>query len=338
MRNDGHSTEWIPKLPEQAPKRKVSPGTGLSRRGEVAGSRATPQLTFFRDPPKSPTLIRTEAHAMSRTILDEILAAKRDEVGRLALFRDAIRSSVEGSEPARGFENALRRPGEVAVIAEFKRRSPSAGDINPYAQAGGTSRVYEEAGASAISVLTDEPYFGGSLDDLRAAREAVGLPVLRKDFVLDEVQLYEARAAGADAILLIVAALSDANLTRLLEVADELGMGALVEAHDERELGRAVAAGAVIIGVNARDLKTFDVDLEQSLRLIETVPGDRVAVAESGIRGPDDAKAAGDAGADAILVGGWLMKGDPFGGVEALVGHPKRPRVGGVDPPTEDDS
>ncbi|MDX1396737.1 MAG: indole-3-glycerol phosphate synthase TrpC [Gemmatimonadota bacterium] len=264
---------------------------------------------------------------MSRTtILDEILAAKREEVARLTLFRDAITGGAEAADPPRGFENALGRPGEVAVIAEFKRRSPSAGDINPYAQVGGTSRVYEEAGASAVSILTDEPYFGGTLDDLRAAREAVGVPLLRKDFVLDPIQLYEARGAGADAVLLIVAALTDAGLGELLDVASELGMGALVEAHDEREIGRALEVGARAIGVNARDLRTFDVDLETSLRLIDDIPGDRIAVAESGIRGADDAAAAGAAGADAILVGGWLMMGDPFGGGAALVGHQTRPR------------
>jgi indole-3-glycerol phosphate synthase len=260
------------------------------------------------------------------TILDEILASKREEVGRLNMFRDVIASSVDAADPPRGFENALRKPGEVAVIAEFKRRSPSAGEINPYAQVAGTASVYEHAGASAMSILTDEPYFGGTLDDLRAARASVGIPLLRKDFVLDAVQLYEARAAGADAVLLIVRALTDGQLADLVALADELGMGALVEAHDEREIDRALEADATVVGVNARDLGTFEVDLERSLRLIEGIPGDRVAIAESGIEGSDDAAAAGAAGADAILVGGWLMKGDPFGGVEALVGHPKRPR------------
>ncbi len=261
------------------------------------------------------------------TILDEILTSKREEVARLNMFRDVITGSVADAEPARGFESALRKPSEVAVIGEFKRRSPSAGEINPYAQVGGTARVYEEAGASAISILTDEAYFGGTLDDLRAARGSVGLPLLRKDFVLDPVQLYEARGAGADAVLLIVRALDDTRLRDLLELATELGLGAMVEAHDEREIGLALEAGAGIVGVNARDLGTFEVDLERSLRLIEGIPADRVAVAESGIRGADDAAAAGTAGADAVLVGGWLMKGDPFGGMEALVGHPKRPRA-----------
>jgi indole-3-glycerol phosphate synthase len=276
-----------------------------------------------------------------RTILDEILAAKRDEVGRLKLFGGAIEASVDDAPPPRGFEAALRRPGEVTVIAEFKRRSPSAGDINPYAQVGGTARVYEEAGACAVSILTDETYFGGSLDDLRAARGAVGIPLLRKDFLLDPIQLFEARGAGADAVLLIIRALTPGRLRELLELADELGLAAVVEAHDAAEIEIGLAAGASIIGVNARDLGTFEIDYESSLRLIESIPGDRAAIAESGIRGADDARAAGEAGADAILVGGWLMKGDPFGGVEALVGHPKRARAGesrGASPSGSDES
>lgn len=264
------------------------------------------------------------------TILDEILAAKREEVSRLALFRDAVALGVEGAPAPRGFESALRRSGEVAVIAEFKRRSPSAGDINPYAQVAGVTRVYEEAGASAVSILTDERYFGGTLDDVRSARESLGVPILRKDFVLDPVQLYESRAAGADAVLLIVRALSQAKLSELLDICDELGLGALVETHDEREVDRALEADARVIGVNARDLATFEVDLDTSLGLIERIPADRIAVAESGIRGAADAARAGEAGADAVLVGGWLMKGDPFGGVEALVGHPRRPRRDGA--------
>lgn len=262
----------------------------------------------------------------SDTILEEILAAKREEVARLQLFRSAIRAQADEAPPPRGFEASLRRPGEVAVVAEFKRRSPSAGDINPYAQAAGVASVYASAGAAAISVLTDGRYFGGSLDDLRSAKDAVGVPVLRKDFTLDPVQLYEARAAGADAVLLIVRALGDARLRELLELSAELGLGALVEAHDEEELGRALEAGARIVGVNARDLATFEVDLERSLSLIEALPSDVAAVAESGIRSAENAAAAGSAGADAVLVGGWLMAGDPAAGVEALVGHPRRPR------------
>ena len=260
------------------------------------------------------------------TILDEILAAKREEVARLQLFRSAIRAQADDAPPPRGFEASLRRAGEVSVVGEFKRRSPSAGEINPYAQAAGVASVYASAGAAALSVLTDEPYFGGSLDDLRSAKSAVGVPVLRKDFTLDPVQLYESRAAGADAVLLIVRALGDARLRELLGLAAELGLGALVEAHDEEEMDRALEAGAHVVGVNARDLATFEVDIVRSLNLIERLPADVVAVAESGIRSAEDAAAAGSAGADAILVGGWLMAGDPSTGMEALVGHPKRPR------------
>lgn len=265
------------------------------------------------------------------TILDEILAAKREEVARLQLFRSAVRAQAEEAPPPRGFESALRKPGEVAVIAEFKRRSPSAGDINPYAQVAGVASVYAAAGAAAISVLTDARYFGGSLDDLRAARGAAGVPVLRKDFTLDPIQLYEARAAGADAVLLIVRALGDARLRELLELSGELGLAALVEAHDEQEIDRALEAKARIVGVNARDLATFEVDLERSLGLISGLPAEVVAVAESGIRSAGDAEAAGRAGADAVLVGGWLMAGDPVAGVEALVGHARRPRSAAME-------
>ena len=191
--------------------------------------------------------------AMKRhTILDEILATKREEVARLQLFRSAIRAQAEDAPPPLGFESALRKPGEVAVVAEFKRRSPSAGDLNPYAQVAGVASVYAAGGAAAISILTDEPYFGGSLDDLRAVRGAVGVPLLRKDFTLDPVQLYEARAAGADAVLLIVRALGDTRLRELLGLSAELGLAAVVEAHDEEEIGRALEAGARIVGVNAR--------------------------------------------------------------------------------------
>lgn len=270
-----------------------------------------------------------------QTILDKIIGTKREEVARLNLFRSALEAQAADAPVPKGFAAAIRRPDQVAVIAEFKRRSPSAGEINPYAQVAGVASVYASAGAAAISILTDEPYFGGSLDDLRAAREAVGVPLLRKDFTLEPVQLFEARAAGADAILLIVKALDDATLKELLGLAEDLGLAALVEAHDEAEIDRALEAGASIVGVNARNLATFDVDLERSLSLIETLPAEVTAIAESGIRSGDDAAAAGTAGADAVLVGGWLMKGDPQSGVEALVGHPRRPRPGEMTTPAE---
>lgn len=264
-------------------------------------------------------------------ILDEILESKRDELVRIKPFAAAFEASAAQAEAPRGFEAALRAPGEVAVIAEFKRRSPSEGEINPYADVGGVARCYEQAGARAVSVLTDGPFFGGSLDDLRRARDACGLPLLRKDFILEPIQLYESRAAGADAVLLIVRALTDARLRELLAEADELGLAALVEAHDEAEVERALDAGARIVGVNARDLRTFEVDLDASLALIETLPAGVVAVAESGVRGGEDVERAGSAGADAVLVGGWLMKRDPLSGVEELVGHRRRPRSGALE-------
>jgi indole-3-glycerol phosphate synthase len=271
-------------------------------------------------------------------ILDEILESKRAEVGRLKAAGHDLEAAAVAVEPPRGFDAALRAPGAVSVVAEFKRRSPSEGDIHRYADVSTVARAYEAGGAAAMSVLTDGPYFGGDLGDLRRAREACGLPLLRKDFVIDPIQLYESRAGGADAVLLIVRALSDALLRELRSAAEDLGMAALIEAHDEAEVERALDAGARIVGVNARDLQTFRVDLGASLELIERIRGDVIAVAESGVKGGEDVSRAGRAGADAVLVGGWLMKSDPQSGVEQLVGHPGRPRAareapgaGGVD-------
>lgn len=255
-------------------------------------------------------------------ILDEILEAKRQEVRRLRRRADRLESAAADAPPARDFGRALRGGDEVAVVAEFKRRAPSAGDLAPDADPSAVARAYADGGAAALSVLTDREWFGGSLDDLAAAREGGGLPVLRKDFVVDPVQLLEARSAGADAVLLIVRALEEARLPELLEAADELGMAALVEVHDAGELEAAVAAGAGIVGVNARDLDSFAVDLERSERLVARVPSERVAVAESGIRGASDVRRMGAAGADAVLVGGWLMGSGP-GGVRELVGRPR---------------
>jgi indole-3-glycerol phosphate synthase len=261
-------------------------------------------------------------------ILDEIIENKRAEVAWLRGAAADLEAAAAAVDPPRGFDAALRAPASVSVIAEFKRRSPSEGDINPYADIADVARAYEQGGATALSVLTDGPYFGGELGDLRRAREASGLPLLRKDFIIDPLQLYESRAAGADAVLLIVKALSDGTLRELRVGAEDLGMSALVEAHDAAEVERALDAGARIVGVNARDLQTFDVDLDASLILIERIPGDVTAIAESGVRGGEDVARAGRAGADAVLVGGWLMKSDPRRGVEELAGHRRRPRAG----------
>lgn len=255
-------------------------------------------------------------------ILDEILDSKREEARRLRRRRDRLeRRAAEAPGPS-GFRPALVGGEAVAVIAEFKRRSPSAGDLAAGADPAEVAAGYARGGAAALSILTDRRWFGGTLEDLDAARTASNLPVLRKDFLVDPVQLLETRAAGADAALLIVRALEGDRLAEMVVAAGELGLDALVEAHDEEELERAVDAGAGIIGVNARDLSSFAVDLELSERLVGLVPTDRVAVAESGIRGEADLRRMAAAGADAVLVGSWLMSSGP-GAVEGLAGVPR---------------
>ncbi len=214
------------------------------------------------------------------------------------------------------------------MIAEYKRRSPSAGLMDGRgADAGTVAGAYAEGGAAAVSVLTDAEYFGGSLEDLRSARSAVEIPVLRKDFVVDEVQVWEARAAGADAVLLIVRILEGARLAGLLDLCRELGFSSLVEAHDAAEVERALVAGAPIVGINNRDLATFRTDIEVSLGLVGTVPADRVVVAESGIRTRAEVERLGAAGVDAILVGETLMRaGGGAVAVSTLAGVAKRDR------------
>jgi indole-3-glycerol phosphate synthase len=197
----------------------------------------------------------------------------------------------------------MRRPR-----AEVKRASPSAGPIRPGADPVAIAAAYEAAGAAAVSVLTDGPFFDGSLLHLAGVRARVGIPVLRKDFVVDEYQVWEARAHGADAVLLIVAALADPALADLRAAVDGLGMAALVEVHDEDEAGRAVAAGARVIGVNHRDLKTFRMDMDLYARVRPRLPAGAVGVAESGIKTPADVARLAAAGADAILVGETLMR------------------------------
>jgi indole-3-glycerol phosphate synthase len=207
----------------------------------------------------------------------------------------------------RGFHAALSGPG-VAVIAEFKRRSPSAGSLGERADLDPILAAYRRGGASALSVLTEGANFDGSLDDLRAARASSPLPVLRKDFIVDPYQLHEARAAGADAILLIVAALSQADLLALHELALGLGLDALVEVHDSRELDRALDAGARLIGVNNRDLRDFSVDVSRTFTLLERMPDDVTVVSESGIAEPAQLRELAEHGVDAVLVGEALMR------------------------------
>ncbi len=248
------------------------------------------------------------------SILDDILATKRDEVTvlRYPQTRDLLRKTALDAPPTRDFTAALRRAdGRVAVIGELKRKSPSKGVLAPDLDPGPTAKAYEAGGAVALSVLTDEPYFGGMVADLQAAHDATTLPCLRKDFTIDEVQIYEARAIGADAILLIVAALpDDALLADLHALAIGLGLGVLVEAHDAREVDRALAAGAHVVGINNRDLATFAEDLGVSTGLSTLLPPEVVAVAESAIRSVDDAERVAAAGFDSVLVGEALVRTD----------------------------
>ena len=252
-------------------------------------------------------------------ILDEILAHKRREVEDRKRLRPMGHGSPSSYGPIRSFVGVLRRPG-VSFIAEIKRRSPSGGAIRPGASAAELARMYETAGAAALSVLTDSKYFGGHDDDLRDARQATALPTLRKDFVVDEYQVYEARALGADAVLLIVRALSDADLRHLLTLARRLGMDALVEAHSAAEVERALTAGASIVGVNNRDLDTLVTDVSLAPRLRPLVPSECVFVAESGISRPEQIAVLLDARVDAVLIGESLLRAsDPAASLRALL-------------------
>jgi indole-3-glycerol phosphate synthase len=264
-------------------------------------------------------------------ILDEILAVKRDEVTVLhqPATRDAIMTAAQRALPARDFASALRRPdGRVAVVAEIKRRSPSKGDLAPDLDAATTARLYEAGGAAALSVLTDTSFFGGTIADLQVARETTALPALRKDFVIDEIQVFESRGVGADALLLIVAALpDDALLADLHALALEVGLSALVETHDEREVERAVAVGARIVGVNSRSLETFAEDLAVAERLASLLPAETVRVAESAVRTVDDARRMAEVGFDAVLVGEALVRSsDAAGLVASMAALPVAPQ------------
>ena len=243
-------------------------------------------------------------------ILDEIVARTRADLPARKSERPlAELERLAGDRPpTRSLRRALRMPGRVTAIAEFKRRSPSLGWIREGAEVAEVVCGYASAGAAALSVLTDEPYFGGTLTDLGRARASVEVPILRKDFIVDEYQVVEARAAGADAVLLIVAALDDATLQKLFAACGRWGLEALVETHDADEVTRAVALGAGIIGVNHRDLQTFTLDRELAVRLRPQMPRDTVVVAESGIREAADLTRMGQAGIDAVLVGETLMR------------------------------
>ncbi|MCG6954888.1 MAG: indole-3-glycerol phosphate synthase TrpC [Gemmatimonadetes bacterium] len=260
-------------------------------------------------------------------VLASIVHTKREELAALlAEGRDtALERRAEQAPPTRDFVAALSQPSEVSLIAECKRRSPGAGEIRPELDPAALTRSYEANGAAALSVLTDESYFGGSTADLERVRAATSIPVLRKDFTLDPVHVVEARAAGADAILLIVRILDPERLLRLRLEAEALGMAVLVEVHDAEEVSRALDAGARIVGINNRDLATFTTRLETTLELREMVPPNVVVVSESGIRSRDDVARLGAAGVNAVLVGEALLRGDDPGvTASSLVGVSRR--------------
>jgi indole-3-glycerol phosphate synthase len=247
-------------------------------------------------------------------VLGRILAAKRREAADLRPHLAALKAAARDAPPPRGLARALARPEgtPIRILAEVKHRSPSAGILVEPFQPVAIARTYESGGADAVSCLTDGPFFGGSLDDLRAVRAAVALPVLRKDFVLEAVQVYESRAAGADAVLLIAEALEAAAMEDLARLAADLGMDVLAEAHSADQLPKAIACGALLVGINNRDLATFQVRLETTETLAAEVKrAGRILVAESGIKTAADVRRLLAAGADAILVGeGLLRSGD----------------------------
>lgn len=263
------------------------------------------------------------------TVLDDIIRGVREDMAarqsRVSL--DELKALAARQPSARPVYPVLRGE-DVAVIAEVKRRSPSKGDLADIPDPASLAASYEAGGAHVISVLTEERRFGGSLADLAAVRASVDIPVLRKDFIVSSYQLWEARAYGADLVLLIVAALTQDALECLYERAVSIGLSVLVEVHDEAEVTRAVAAGANIIGVNARDLRTLEVHREQFAKVAPSIPNHIAKVAESGVRGPEDLLHYAKAGADAVLVGESLVTGrDPRDSVHQLVTAGAHPAI-----------
>ena len=270
------------------------------------------------------TLLWTIAVVSDPGILERIVAGKAVEVAALRAVRADLSRAADDAPKPRPALQALSRSGNVGVIAEVKRRSPGAGDIDTRLDPAELAAEYEEGGALAISVLTDSRWFGGSLDDLIEVRAGGGVAVLRKDFVIDAVQVVEARAAGADLVLLIVRILDPVLLRDLRAMIHDMGMTALVEAHDEWEVEAALEAGALLLGVNNRDLSVFRTDLAVTERLAKYVPGEVLLVSESGIASAVDVARVAAAGADAVLVGEALVRsGDRRGMVAAMAGVPR---------------
>ena len=263
-----------------------------------------------------------------RTYLDDILSAHRRQASLDHREIEELSRQASSAPAPRDFVGVLRSPG-LSVIAEIKRRSPSKGLLADGLDPTSVARSYESGGAAALSVLTDGAHFGGSPEDLAVAKAAVPLPILRKDFTVDVRDVLDARIMGADAVLLIVAALDDRELKTFAHTAASVGLTALFEVHDEEELERALELDAIVIGVNQRDLKTFNVDTERAERMGALIPSDCVAIAESGVRDGHDAQRLASAGYDAVLVGESLVtSGDPAAAVSAMAGHEVTPRGG----------
>jgi len=262
-------------------------------------------------------------------MMDQLIAGAREgvEARRADLSQADLEARLSGRREDRPFNEALTRPG-LSLIAEFKRRSPSAGALASESIDLATQvAAYERGGAAALSVLTDERHFGGSLADLRAARAACDLPIIRKDFIVDPYQLYEAAVNGADAVLLIVAALSDPDLRALYQEAREIDLDCLVEVHDGEELERALEAGAEVIGINNRNLDDMSVDIDTTFELMPDVPAGKTVVAESGISGREELAELDRVGVDAVLIGGALMtSSDPEAKVRELTGSDESTR------------
>ncbi|MBN1589691.1 MAG: indole-3-glycerol phosphate synthase TrpC [Pirellulales bacterium] len=258
------------------------------------------------------------------TILDKIVATKRVEIqqAKAAVPEDALRERLADAPPVRDFLAALADAPPIRLIAEVKKASPSKGVIREHFDPVEIAKIYQLHGASCLSVLTDKTYFQGDLDYLREIRAAVDVPLLRKDFVLDRYQIIEARAAGADAVLLIAECLDDGTLKTLHDAVVELGMTPLVELYEPGNLPRVLRAGARLIGVNNRDLRTFEVDLDHTIRLRRQIPVDRLVVGESGIGGRADVLRLQESGVDAMLVGESLMREPDIGrAVDRLLGR-----------------
>jgi indole-3-glycerol phosphate synthase len=258
---------------------------------------------------------------MASTYLDKILDRHRAVAGADTRSIDQLIEQARSTAPTRGFRAALADLDHLGVIAEIKRRSPSKGDLNADLDPARMAATYERGGAACLSVLTDVEHFGGSIADLQTARAACSLPVIRKDFTVNERDVLDARIMGADCVLLIAAALEPAELVAFHALAADVGLDVLVEIHDERELEHALAAEATLIGVNQRDLVTFQVDHDRAVRMAGVIPDHAVKVAESGVRGAADARSLEAAGYDAVLVGETLVtSGDPAAAIADLIG------------------